>query len=142
MMHMEDDLGYDIRGRQSAIFRLFCFDKEGLAHMLFYRIAIFVSMFLIASIMIGLYFYGTALILTSKALIMLIWILFMPQLFETGKAMSIIATDGAVFNRFNASFIQFGLKKKRAYIAFLIFPYLLLLIWIVGLLVMLGSWFA
>ncbi len=137
---MEAENSYDVRGRQSSIFRLYGFDNEGLVHMVFYRIAVFASLLLAAAIIIGFVYFNQPFTMPAKALVVLVWILFTPQLFETGKAMSIIASRGVVFGMLNESFLKF-IKMKRIYAVYRIIPYLILLVWILGFVGMLWLWF-
>ncbi len=138
---MDDKEPYDVRGRQSGIFRLFCFDKEGLAHMLFYRVAIFVALLLIASMAIGVKYVGTPFINGSRVLILLLWILFTPQLFETIKAFSIIASHGTVFGRLNASFTAHAVRKGGFDTVLRVLPYLVMIVWAIGFLGVVKLWF-
>lgn len=138
---MAEHTSYDVRGSQSRIFRLFCFDKEGLLHMAFYRIAIFVAMLLAASIIISMAYYGTAFTNVTKMLFILMWILFTPQLFETLKAAMVIASDGIVFGHLNPSFVQFAVKKTAADAVFRIVPYAGIMVWALGFIGLVYVWF-
>ena len=140
---MDENDSYDVRGRQSRIFRLFCFDKEGLAHMTFYRIAIVIALLMLISMVIGLTYssYHTPFINGTRVLFLLLWILFTPQLFETGKAAAVIASRGIVFGRLNQSFMKYGIQKRRSYIALKAIPYVVMLVWAVGFVGLLRLWF-
>ena len=138
---MENKNSYDVRGSQSRIFRLFCFDKEGLVHMTFYRIAIFVAILLVASMAVGVVYAKTPFINSTRVLIALLWILFTPQLFETVKAMAVIASSGIVFGRLNESFMKYGVKKNSSYAILGVLPYLVLMVWAIGLLGVIKLWF-
>ncbi|MCL4365214.1 MAG: hypothetical protein M1569_02150 [Candidatus Marsarchaeota archaeon] len=135
---METENSYDVRGRQSGIFRLYGFDNEGLVHMIFYRIAVFAALLLAAAIIIGFAFDGQPFTPYSKVLVLIVWILFTPQLFETGKAMSIIATRGIVFGRLNESFLKYGVKMKGMYKIYRSVPYIILMMWAAG---FVGIWY-
>lgn len=138
---MENAESYDIRGRQAGILRLYSFDKEGLIHMVFYRIAVFLALILAASIMIGIVYYSNPFTKITKILILLIWILFTPQIFETGKATAIIMSRGVVFGRLNKSFLKYGAKRERVYVIYSLLPYIIVLIWALGFIEMLALWF-
>ncbi len=138
---MENNNSYDVRGSQSRIFRLFCFDKEGLVHMTFYRIAIFVALLLVVSMSVGVVYAKTPFINSTRVLVLLLWILFTPQLFETAKAMSVIASRGIVFGRLNESFMKYGVKKNSSYAMLGALPYLVLLVWTIGFLGVIKLWF-
>ena len=138
---MESKNVYDVRGRQSRIFRLFCFDKEGLVHMAFYRIAIFVAVLLAISMVIGLIYVNTPFINGSRVLILILWLLFTPQLFETIKAMSLIASRGIVFGKLNKSFMKYGVHKSRTYLILGALPYVVMLIWAIGFVGLVKLWF-
>ena len=124
---------YDVRGRQSRIFRLYCSDKEGLLHMLSYRLAIIFAFITIGSMIWSIYAAGTPLTLLSERFIIVLGILFIPQLFESTKALSLIASRGIVFGMLNPSFLQFGVKRHRIYQLYKLIPYIVTVVWLVGL---------
>ncbi len=133
---------YDVRGRQSMIFRLYCSDKEAFVHMVFYRIAIIFAFILIASMVWSALQYGTALTIVTQRLIIIEGIFFVPQIFESVKALVIIMTKGVVFGELNASFVRFGVKRRRIYLLYRLFPYIVIVLW-AALLVWLGiMWLA
>ncbi len=138
---MEQD-SYDVRGRQSSILRLASFDSEGMIHMLFYRIAIFVALALAISMTAGAVYYGNALNSTSRYLLLALWILFTPQLFETAKAFSIIASHGVVFGRLNESFMKYGAAKEFYYKPLAALPYAAIAVWAIGFAAIAFVWFA
>ena len=86
---------YDMRGRQANIARLAHFHVEGFIHMLFYRILTFLAV--IYGIVLLAFFAYPQLSLTVKALTVLVWIFFTPQLYETAKGFTIISTKGLAF---------------------------------------------
>lgn len=133
---------YDVRGRQSSIFRLYGFDREGLVHMVFYRIAVFVAVLLAASIVLGMAYSQTPFTAYTKALMLIMWAIFTPQLFETFKASSIIASGGVVFGRLNASFMRFAVRMKPQYALYRALPYAALAVWVLGFVMLAYVWFA
>ena len=54
--------------------------------------------------------------------------------------MSMIATKGAVFNRFNESFVKFGLKKRKEYAVLALLPYVILALWAIGFVGIVNLW--
>ncbi len=138
---MSGENSYDVRGRQSLIFRLSRFDREGLIHMVFYRIAVFLALILAASMILSMSYYRTPFTGITKALLLLVWIIFTPQLFETAKAMSLISSRGIVFGKLNNSFMKYGVRKKKTYILLKALPYASLLIWAAGFAVLVKVWF-
>ncbi len=132
---------YDVRGGQSKIFRLFCFDKEGLLHMAFYRVAIVVALLMVISMAVGVKYVLTPFINGTRVLMLLLWISFTPQLFETVKAMSLIASGGMVFGKLNPSFMTQVKRNSSMDAVLFALPYVVLLVWIVGFLGLLKLWF-
>lgn len=133
---------YDVRGRQSSILRLYGFDKEGLLHMVFYRAAIFVAVLLIASIALGVAYAHTPFTIYTEILMLVMWVLFTPQLFETFKASSIIASGGVVFGRLNASFMRFGVRRKPWFVIYSAVPYVAMAVWACGFVILAYLWLA
>jgi len=138
---MQDQDSYDVRGSQSRVFRLLTFDKEGLIHMLFYRIAVFSAIILAASMITGFIYNQTPFINLTGVMLVITWVLFTPQVFETSKAMSVIASSGTVFGRLNESFLKYGTHKSRLKIAYAAFPYAALVIWAIGFVCVVWLWF-
>ena len=134
---------YDARGSQSRIFRLLGFDKEAFIHMISYRILLFVAIFAGVEILIYLVIGGTSLLIISEALVAFVWILFTPQLFESAKAFSLIGSRGESFGNLNKSFLNSSVirESKAATSTYNAIPYLALLIWVVGFLILLFAWF-
>ncbi|MDE1768460.1 MAG: hypothetical protein KGH67_01110 [Candidatus Micrarchaeota archaeon] len=132
---------YDVRGKQSSILRLYYSDKEALIHAVFYRIAI---LFAIVTLIVLLYnlINGDMLATSSKRFVIILGILFIPQLFESFKAFSLIASEGVVFGHLNPSFLKYGIKKRKIYWLYKIIPYIVTLVWVIGLAVLSVLWFA
>jgi hypothetical protein len=124
---------YDLRGKQTSIGRLLGFDKEAFIHMLFYRVLIIVS--IIAAIAFVL---GYAIGIPSavfKLLFVLVWVLFTPQVYETAKGISVIATKGFVFGHLNKSYLATASKhgKRAMDPLYKLMPYTALVLWLAGL---------
>lgn len=134
---------YDVRGKQQNIFRLLGFDAEALVHMIFYRIFIFASVAIGIIVLAAMAFapqdIGMGFI---ESLILIVWILFTPQVYETAKAMMIILSRGMSSPYLNQSFVNFAVKDKAAYPFYRAFPYAVLMLWILGFAIMLAMWFA
>ncbi len=112
---MEIKSTYDTRGRQRNVLRLAHFDREGLAHILSYRILAFLA---IITGIVALYaiISGSAAWMTgAKILTGIVWLLFGIELYSVYKAFGIIATKGVVFGRLNESFLNSEVRMKRWY---------------------------
>jgi hypothetical protein len=132
---------YDIRGKQASIGRLLPFYKEAFIHMLFYRILIIVSIF--AGVVFLLSYFSGLFTQLFKPLFLIVWILFTPQVFETAKGTSVIATKGFVHGDLNKSYLTAAIKyekhPKSTFYKFM--PYAALAIWIVGFLSISAMWY-
>ncbi|MEM3671117.1 MAG: hypothetical protein QW767_05160 [Thermoprotei archaeon] len=129
----------DLRGRQTNIGRLVGFHREAFVHMLFYRIlapfSIPYGIILIAT----LFYPGLSTI--TKAMTIVEWILFTPQLFESVKAFSIISTNGLSSGHLNGSFKFLALKRfGRPSPLYSALPYAALALWVAGFIAMVGWW--
>ncbi len=131
---------YDVRGKQTMIFRLYASDKEGLLHMLFYRLAIIVAFITIVSMIWSVWTSGNLLNFVSQRLIIVVGVLFTPQLFESMKAFSLIVSGGIVFGMLNPSFLHYGVKKHGIYQLYKLIPYIVTAIWIIGLVYLAMLW--
>ena len=138
---MQEKEIYDVRGGQSKLFRLLRFDTEGLVHLVFYRIAIVIAALMVISMAIGVEYVQTPFINATRVLMLLLWIMFTPQLFETIKAMSLIASRGVVFGKLNPSFMS-QVKRNTSMDGLLYaLPYVVLAVWAVGLIGLVKLWF-
>ncbi len=138
---MQEKEIYDVRGGQSKLFRLLRFDTEGLVHLVFYRIAIVIAALMVISMAIGVKYVQTPFINATRVLMLLLWIMFTPQLFETIKAMSLIASRGVVFGKLNPSFMS-QVKRNTSMDGLLYaLPYVVLAVWAVGLIGLVKLWF-
>ncbi len=133
---------YDPRGKQSNIGRLLGFDKEAYVHMLFYRVLIFFS--LAAFVIFVAKYAGLLPLWAFEAAFIVVWVLFTPQVYETAKGASVIATEGFVHGYLNKSYLTIA-KKYKSHLHTQIYkmlPYASLAIWIAGLIAILYVWFA
>ena len=130
---------YDMRGRETSIARLSSFYPEGFIHMLFYRILIFVSV--IYGIVLLLSLSDAQLAYAAKALTAAVWVLFTPQLYESAKGFAMIASRGLAHGHLSGEYTHMmKTKYGKSAAAFLIVPYLAMILWIAGFAAMLLWW--
>lgn len=122
---------YDMRGNQANIARLLGFYKSAFVHMLFYRLLIFLGI-IYGIVLIASVFYSP-LILAAKAFTIIIWILFMPQVFAAVKVLSLTRTRGLSFGHLGEEYTFLAKKRYKGSTAlYTALPYIVLAIWIVG----------
>lgn len=124
---------YDVRGSQSRIFRLYCYDREALVHMVFYRVAVIFAILAAITMVASFLSYGNPLDQLSERFVFILGILLIPQLFGSMKAFSIIASHGVVFGRLNPSFMKYGIKERRIYSLYKLIPYIVTVVWVIAL---------
>ena len=112
---MEIKSTYDTRGRQRNVLRLAHFDKEGLAHILAYRVLAFLAIITGIVVLYAILSDSSIWMTAAKILIGIVWLLFGIELYSVYKAFGIIATKGIVFGRLNESFLNSEVKMKRWY---------------------------
>jgi hypothetical protein len=123
--------GYDFRGKQRNIFRLWGFHKSAFIHMLFYRILIPLSIIYGVTLIFSVFY--APLNLFTKWFTAVVWILFTPQVYETAKAFALINTRGLAFGRLNESYVYLLKKRYNKSAGFYAtLPYIVLALWIVG----------
>ncbi|MCL4389416.1 hypothetical protein M1397_02265 [Candidatus Marsarchaeota archaeon] len=133
---------YDLRGGQGRITRLWHFYREGYIHMLFYRILIPLSI-ISAIVLAATYILDYAVLdAVSRLLLIAVWVVFTPQVFESAKGASVIATKGFIHGDLNKSYMESAIKYEqhphtRVYKAL---PYAALSIWIAGLIAISILW--
>jgi hypothetical protein len=126
----------DLRGPQARISRLASFHMEAYIHMLFYRILVPLSIIYGISVLARFFVPGLGPVV--KVLTLMTWILWTPQVFEVAKGLALAWSRGMAFGHLNEEFAH--LYKKRyskkpgGYIAF---PYVVLVLWAVGFIVLL-----
>lgn len=133
---------YDLRGRQANMGRLLGFDKEALIHVLFYRVLIIIS--IIAAIAFILDYLVGIPSIVFEFLFVLVWIFFTPQVYETAKGMSVIATKGFVHGYLNKSYLATvdKLGKHKFELFYKLIPYTTLAVWMAGLVALSYMWLA
>ena len=112
---MEIKSTYDMRGRQRNVLRLAHFDREGLAHILSYRILAFLTVITGIVVLYAIFSGSGSWMAAAKILIGIVWLLFGIELYSVYKAFGIIATKGIVFGRLNESFLNSEIRTKRWY---------------------------
>ena len=112
---MEIKSTYDTRGRQRNVLRLAHFDREGLAHIISYRILAFLTIITGIVVLYAILSDSSIWMTTAKILIGIVWLLFGIELYSVYKAFGIIATKGIVFGRLNESFLNSEVRERRWY---------------------------
>lgn len=130
---------YDMRGKPTNISRLASYDAEGFIHMVFYRIAIFVAA--AYGILLLLWYVVPGMGFEVKVATAIMWILFTPQLFETAKGISLTQSGGMAFGHLNEEYKRSTRTKYHPIGGVLTaVPYLAILLWAFGFVVMLYWW--
>jgi hypothetical protein len=129
----------DLRGPQRRIARLLHFYPGAYIHMLFYRIAIPLTILYGPTILF--YFMYPAAGPVLKVFTVLLWILWTPQLFGVAKGLSLAWTRGMVFGHLNPEFAALYRKRypKRTGI-FAAFPYAVTALWAAGFVILVLRW--
>jgi hypothetical protein len=129
----------DLRGPQRRISRLLRFYPEAYIHMLFYRIAI--PLTILYALLIVLYFIMPGLGLALKISTAVLWVLWTPQLFAVVKGLCLAWTRGMAFGQLNPEFAALYRKRyARRTGLYLALPYLVLAVWAVGFVVLILRW--
>lgn len=119
---------YDTRGSQKRILRQLKFNPQAFLHMLFYRILILFS--LVAFSFYALSFFMVALQVYLKYLIVIIWILFTPQLLALMVGLSMVMSNGFEFGHLNSSYKSLLKEDKKLGLIYRVIPFIGLLAWI------------
>ncbi len=130
----------DLRGGQARIGRLLPFYLQGFIHMLFYRIMVPLSILYGICIFVYLFLPGMGTVL--KAFTAVIWILWTPQLFEVARGLALAWSRGMAFGRLNREFARLYRKKYSRHSApYLALPWVVLVAWAAGFVLMILRWF-
>lgn len=122
---------HDVRGRLSNLGRVWRHDREAFVHALFYRILIPYSILYGVVLLVGVFVGGLGYLLRPLTLVE--WVLFTPQVYETAKAFSLIASRGQAFGHLNESYLSLVKKRYGPKSGFYgLLPYLVLLLWAAG----------
>jgi hypothetical protein len=133
---------YDVRGGQGKLSRVGRFDKEAYAHMLAYRILIFLSFVFGLSIIVTAIVMPQALTSrTIKIMVLIVWVLFTAQVFATAQAASLIFSGGLSSNNLNRSFVNFAGSGNKLTGFWKAFPYIVLAVWLIAFIFLLWIWF-
>jgi hypothetical protein len=129
----------DLRGPQGRISRLLSFYPGAYLHMLFYRIA--VPLTLLYALTILLYLLRPGLGSVLKIFTLVLWALWTPQLFAVAKGLSLAWTRGMAFGQLNPEFAALYRRrypgKSGLYAAL---PYAVLALWVLGFAALLLRW--
>lgn len=129
---------FDVRERHGIIVRLARFDREGFVHMVSYRVMVFLAVI-----------YGIAVFLSLLyplapevfVLTVLVWIFFTPQVYETAKSFALISSRGLAFGHLSEEYkFIVKTKYKKSGSAFMLIPYLVMLVWVIGFVFLLLWW--
>jgi hypothetical protein len=142
----------DLRGPQSRIGRLLPFLFEGWLHMLLYRIMVPLS--IVYGLFVAAYLLAPAAGLgggaeargawgiSMKAFTVVVWVLWTPQFYEVFKGLSLAWSRGMAFGHLNAEFAALYRKRYRKRIGgYVALPYVVLALWIAGLVILILRWF-
>jgi hypothetical protein len=129
----------DLRGPQGRISRLLSFYPGAYLHMLFYRIA--VPLTLLYALTILLYLLRPGLGSALKIFTLVLWALWTPQLFAVAKGLSLAWTRGMAFGQLNP---EFAALYRRRYPGrsglYSALPYAVLALWVLGFAALLLRW--
>ena len=130
---------FDLRGPQRRISRLLRFYPEAYIHMLFYRIAI--PLTILYAVLIVLYYLLPGLGLALKISTAVLWALWTPQLFAVVKGLCLAWTRGLAFGQLNPEFAALYRKRySRGAGLYAALPYVALALWVLGFVVLLLRW--
>jgi len=129
----------DLRGPQTRVSRLLRFYPAAYVHMLFYRIAVPLTLLYALTILLYLLLGGLGLVL--KAFTAVIWALWTPQLFAVAKGLSLAWSRGMAFGQLNPEFAALYRKRySRGAGLYAALPYVALALWVLGFVVLLLRW--
>ncbi len=128
----------DVRGHQASIFRLAAFDAEGLLHALTFRILVFVALVAAAVLLYNL--LTGALVLEARVLVVAVWVLITPQMFELVKGLCMMSTRGMAFGHLDPLWVA-SRKEHGVNPVFIAAPYAALAVWVILLAALLLTWF-
>jgi hypothetical protein len=129
----------DLRGPQRRISRLLRFYPEAYIHMLFYRVAI--PLTILYGLVILLFFLLPGWGLALKILTAVLWVLWTPQLFAVAKGLCLAWSRGMAFGQLNPEFAALYRKRySRRSGLYVALPYVVLVVWAVGFVVLILRW--
>lgn len=122
---------FEARGWQSNLKRQWLFNKKAFLHMLFYRILIIFS--LITFIVFALSFLFSSLSQYINYLIIIVWILFIPQLLSFLEGLAMVGSGGQEYGHLNESYLSLLKKNRLSNYVYGALPMLAFAVWIIGL---------
>jgi hypothetical protein len=128
----------DLRGPQTRIGRLARFHFEGYIHVFAYRIL--VPLMILWGLLIIAYLLAPGLGVALKVVTAIVWVLWTAQLFEVAKGLSLAWSRGMVFGKLNEEFAHLYRKRYRAKDGLKALPYVLLVVWAAGFVIMIAGW--
>jgi hypothetical protein len=128
---MTEKTVFDARSTEYNLGRQLPFHKVGFVHMMFYRILVLVSLATFAIFLLSLEF--TFLSYWIKYLIVLVWVLFIPQIFSFAEGFSMMWSKGIAFGHLNKSYIDTLTVNQKKYALYKVMPYVVLFVWIAAL---------
>ena len=130
----------DLRGPQSRIGRLVSFSFEAWLHMVTNRVMVFLSMLYAVLVVVYLLVPGLGTLL--KVATAVLWVLWTPQFFEALKALALVRTRGLAFGHLNGEFAHlYRMRYRKRPGPYRVFPFVVLLVWAAGFVLMLLRWF-
>ncbi len=130
---------YDYRGGWGRLDRQLAFNDYAFVHLLFFRILVIVAIATFAVFAAGLFFQ--VLVAYTRYLIIAVWVLFTPQLFEVVKGLAMIGSGGVEYGHLDSSFLFTKHESEAARIEYKVLPYIVLSFWIGGLATLIFMWF-
>ncbi len=129
----------DLRGPLSRLGRLVPFHGEGFIHVVAYRVM--VPLMILFGALVFVYLFVPGLGLALKVSTAVIWALWSPQLFEVAKGLSLAWSRGMAYGKLNAEFAHLYRKRYGKGTWHLVaFPWVVLVLWAAGFVVMLVWW--
>ena len=130
----------DLRGPQSRVGRLLSFSFEAWLHMVTNRVMVFLSM--LYAVLVVVYLLVPGLGAALKWATAALWVLWTPQFFEALKALALVRTRGLAFGHLNGEFAHLYRTRYRKHSGpYRVFPFVVLVAWAVGFVLMLLRWF-
>ncbi len=128
---MENKTTYDVRGGQRNLKRQLSFNRESFIHMAFYRVLIIVSIISFFVFLLGFWFAWASRLVDY--LVVLVWILFIPQIFAFLKGISMVGSKGIEFGHLNESYASALKVDRNILFIYRLAPYITTGIFVFGL---------
>ena len=132
-------MAFDLRGGQANLMRLLNYNIGAFVHLASRRLLMLLSPILILMTVASMV-YGNNIY--YEFAVVVAWLLAAPQIFPVAKALSITSSEGVVFGKFNKSYLKSsGKGSNPVNIAYQVFPYAVIIIWLALLVLLLNMWF-